>query len=235
MSRQTALSASASRLRFALSLPLLLAAAGCDQVQGIIQGVPPGSTEVATFTTAQGQQLELMQLPGSTQYDFYAPVTQWQALSLPMLNGLTNITFLGSQALGADTAVLLQASDDTCQNRHILLVIRLPYVQSSNFNGCDGSLTMIPQADGVSLGFRNSEANPSYHYVYRYGVLYGPIFERSPIPKIRHHYKRKVVTPTPGSAPGASVPAQSGTTSQAPVNLDNLDVPAGAPAVNLDK
>jgi hypothetical protein len=222
-------------LALALSLPLLLGATGCAQVQGVIQGVPLGSTQVASFTTAQSQQVDIMQLPGLAQYDFYAPGTPWQALNLPMLAGMTNITFLGSQALGADTAVLLQAADSMCQNRHILLVVNLPSVQSNIFNGCDGSLTMIPQADGVSLGFRNAEATPPYHYVYRDSVLYGPIYERVGIHHIRHHYTRKKTITTTTATPAASSLAPPGATSEAPIDLDQLDVPANAPAANLDK
>lgn len=235
MIRLPACKKSSPWLSLALSLPLLLAATGCAQVQGIIQGVPPGSTQVATFTTAQGQQLALMQLPGSEQYDFYAPGTQWQAMNLPMLNGLTNITFLGSQALGVDTAVFLQAADSECQNRHILLIVNMPRVESNIFNGCDSSLTMIPQADDTSLGFRNSETVPAYYYVYRNYAVYGPIYEAILSQHHYHHYTHKKAVSSTSATPTASSSQPSGTTSQAPIDLDNLDVPANAPAVNLDK
>ena len=84
----------------------------------------------------------------------------------------------------------------------------LPSVQSNIFSGCDSSLEMVPQADGASLGFRNAEAMPPYHYVYRDGMMYGPISERIEIPHVRRHYVRKKTTSTASSSTPAAPPSR---------------------------
>lgn len=214
----------------AFAVSLLLGTASCAQMQGIEQGVPIGSSSVASFTSSQGQQIDIMQPPGTSQYDLYAPGTRFRAIDLLMLDGLTNLTFLGSEPLGTQTAVFLRGSDYTCSNRYVLLVIGLPEVLSTVFKSCDSSLEMLPQADGVSLGFLNNQASPQYHYVYRDSELYGPIYDEPQHYEshYRHffHHKDKKHHVQDNKAQSSD--------SNAAIDLDNLSVPNNTKAVNLD-
>lgn len=213
-----------------LALSLLLGTASCAEMQGIVHGVPIGSTEVASFTTTQGQEVDIMQPPGTSQYELYAPGTAWQSLDLLMLGGFNNLTFVGSEQLGVQTAALFKASDDTCSNRYILLVLSLPNVLSTVFKSCDSNLEMIPQSDGVSLGFVNDQAVPPYHYVYRDNALYGPIYDQPEAPVYHHYYSHH----TDKKHADKDNKKTQNDSSKRPVDLDDLSVPANTNAVNLD-
>lgn len=214
----------------AFAVSLFLGTASCAQMQGLEQGVPIGSSPVASFTTPQGQEIDIMQPPGTSQYDLYAPGTRFHAIDLLMLGGFTNLTFIGAEPLGTQTAVFLQGSDYTCSNRYVLLVIDFPHVLSTVFKSCDIHLQMLPQADGVSLGFLNNQASPQYHYVYRDSKLYGPIYDE---PQHYESHYRHFFHHKDKKHHSQDEKAQS-SDSNAAIDLDNLSVPNNTKAVNLD-